>query len=320
MTLSDQSAANAVTPGKPPGGAIAILDTADGSRLRYGAWPAAKGESGGTVLLLHGRTEFIEKHFETIADLRARGLGVFTLDWRGQGLSDGPNGDPQKGHIGDYTEYLDDLDLFVRTIVVPETTGPVFILAHSMGALVALQYCHDHPGMIERLVLCSPLIQLAAGRLPGGVTQLFARLGARLGFHNNYVPGRAKYWAAKENFADNPLTTDPGRYQIAAEWIDRDSNLAVGPPTIGWLGAMFRSISIIHRLGYADAIKEPVLMVAAGRDDVVSGVAARQYCDLLPQGKFLILPDARHEILHERDEIRAVFWEAFDRFLGLGDG
>ena len=63
------------------------------------------------------------------------------------------------------------------------------------------------------------------------------------------------------------------------------------------------------------AIETPILMVAAGRDSVVSTSAIREYCDQLASAEFLLLSESQHEILHERDELRNVFWDAFDRFL-----
>jgi lysophospholipase len=42
----------------------------------------------GTVVLLQGRNECIEKYYETIRHFTGRGLWVATFDWRGQGRSD----------------------------------------------------------------------------------------------------------------------------------------------------------------------------------------------------------------------------------------
>jgi lysophospholipase len=301
---------------QPEGGAITVLSARDGSRLRYGTWPVPANRRRGQVLLLHGRTEFIEKHFETISDLLDRGFSVFTLDWRGQGLSDASNGDPMKGHVHDYDNYLDDLDLFVRSIVEPDKSVPLIVLGHSMGAHLALRFVRLHPDVITGMVLCSPLIKLLGKRITGALTQTAAHFLAAIGLHTKYVPGRDAYWAAKQKFDGNPLTSDLKRYCLAANWIDRNPDLAVGPPTIGWLSAMFRSIAIIHKSKFEAAIEIPVLTVGAGRDIVVSTEAAREYSQKLPSGEFLLLADAQHEILHERDELRDAFWTKFDQFVG----
>ena len=68
------------------------------STLRYARWAPPPGRKG-TVCMFQGRAEFIEKYFETVRDLQARGFAVATLDWRGQGLSDRALADRRKGHV-----------------------------------------------------------------------------------------------------------------------------------------------------------------------------------------------------------------------------
>ncbi len=48
----------------------------------------AGGEKG-TVVLLPGRTEYVEKYGRAAGDLVARGWSVITVDWRGQGWPTG---------------------------------------------------------------------------------------------------------------------------------------------------------------------------------------------------------------------------------------
>ena len=55
--------------------------------LRFARFAPPPGRKG-TVCVFPGRAEFIEKYFEVVRDLRARGFAVATIDWRGQGLSD----------------------------------------------------------------------------------------------------------------------------------------------------------------------------------------------------------------------------------------
>ena len=64
-----------------------MLKTPDGVSLRFARFAPPAGRRG-TVCIFPGRTEWIEKYFETVRDLRNRGFAVALLDWRGQGLSD----------------------------------------------------------------------------------------------------------------------------------------------------------------------------------------------------------------------------------------
>ena len=98
------------TPGNPlPEGARAgLLRTHDGKKLRYARFDATERPLKGTVVLLPGRNESIEKYFETIADLTRRGLAVATLDWRGQGLSDRLLRNRERGHVDRFDSYVRD--------------------------------------------------------------------------------------------------------------------------------------------------------------------------------------------------------------------
>src|SRR5690606_6592227 len=71
----------------PQGAVAGFLETPDKLKLRYATFPKGGGAARGTVCLVQGRTEFIEKYFETVTDLQSRGFAVATFDWRGQGGS-----------------------------------------------------------------------------------------------------------------------------------------------------------------------------------------------------------------------------------------
>ena len=71
----------------PKGAVVDTVTTDDGVELRYARWAPNRSPVRGTVVILHGRTEFIEKYFETINDLRRRGFAVATFNLRGQGGS-----------------------------------------------------------------------------------------------------------------------------------------------------------------------------------------------------------------------------------------
>src|SRR5512142_2246119 len=107
------------------------VKTPDGITLRFARWAPPPGRKG-TVVLLQGRAEFIEKYFETVHDLRARGFAVATFDWRGQGLSQRALSDSRKGHVRNFSQFDLDLETFVKEILLPDCPPPHFVIGHSM--------------------------------------------------------------------------------------------------------------------------------------------------------------------------------------------
>src|SRR4030081_644959 len=135
----------------PEGAGPGMLKPRDGMALRFARWPPPPGRKG-TVCLFHGRAEFIEKYFETVRDLRARGFAVAALDWRGQGLSDRALPDRNKGHIDNFSQYDTDLETFMREIVLPDCPPPLFAIGHSMGCAVLLRAAQRGHRWFDRIV------------------------------------------------------------------------------------------------------------------------------------------------------------------------
>src|SRR5262245_35355147 len=150
-----------------------MLKTPDGVSLRFARWAPPPGRKG-TVCLFPGRAECIEKYFETVRDLRARGFAVAALDWRGQGGSQRLLSNPRKGYVRRFADYDVDLATFMQEIVLPDCPPPVFALAHSMGAAILIRAAHQGHRWFDRMVLLTPLIGLP-GRRRSLVTRVVVR-------------------------------------------------------------------------------------------------------------------------------------------------
>jgi lysophospholipase len=297
----------------PEGAVSGMLTTSDGVGVRFARWtPLARRR--GTVCLFGGRAEFIEKYFEVITELRQRGFAVATLDWRGQGGSARRLADPRKGHVDSFDEYQRDLEIFIRSVVLPDCPPPIFALGHSMGASILLEAARLGHRWFDRMVLTAPMIDLS--ELPYfGMARGVARWAVRLGFGQAYVPGGGRRAVTAEPFYDNPVTSDLARFERSAAIVQAAPELALGSPTIGWINAAF---DVMHRFAdptYSLALRQPLLIVAAGRDRVVSTMAIEKFSMYLRAGAHLIIPASRHEILMERNAIRSQFWAAFDAFV-----
>src|ERR1700685_601703 len=171
----------------PPDAIVAMARAVDGVQLRTARW-VPQTALRGTVVLLQGRSEFIEKYFEVIAELLKRGFAVATLDWRGQGGSARQLKNPRKGHIDDFSLYERDLNAFVTEVLGPSCPRPWFGLCHSMGAAIMLGIAHAGRCPFERLVLSSPMIRIANLRRPR-LAQGLAEALDSLGLGGAFAPG-----------------------------------------------------------------------------------------------------------------------------------
>jgi lysophospholipase len=289
------------------------VKTRDGVNLRYARFAPPPGRKG-TVVVLQGRAEFIEKYYETARDLRSRGFAVATFDWRGQGLSDRRLSDRHKGYVRDFSQYATDLDTVMEQVVLPDCPPPIYALAHSMGAAVAIRACHAGRRWFDRVVLSAPMIALA----PGPLTKMagpLARFLRYLGRGGAYVPTGGAEASGSENFLGNVLTSDPVRFARNAAVLEEEPALGLGAPTIAWTDAALKQMRQFRSPGYAGQIRQPMLLVAAGRDEVVSTPAIEEFGMRLLAGRHLILAGSRHEILQEQDQYRSQFWAAFDAFV-----
>jgi lysophospholipase len=297
----------------PEGAVVGALQTPDGVSLRFARWQPPPGRKG-TVCIFQGRSESIEKYFETVRDLRARGFAVAIVDWRGQGLSDRALHDRRKGYVRDFAEYDSDLGAFMREVVLPDCPPPLFAIGHSMGASVLIRAAHQGHRWFDRMVLIAPLIALADYR-SGGIGSAIVHMMRLAGLGRMYLPRRENDMLATRPFVGNILTTDPVRYARNAAILEAEPDLGVGGPTVAWTDAAFRTMRQMSEPSYPARIRQPILIVASGRDAVVSNAAIEQFATLLRAGSHLIVVGAQHELLMEQDRYRAQFWAAFDAFV-----
>jgi lysophospholipase len=308
------------TPGNPmPELAVAgHLTSREGVRLRYARFAATGRPLKGTVIVLTGRNECIEKYFETIRDLNARGLGAAILDWRGQGGSDRMLKDRERGYVDGFGDYVRDLEQFFDEIVLPDCRAPFFILAHSTGALVALLASPALTNRVRRMVLVAPLISLIGLPLSmRGVRRLATALYA-VGLGTMYL-GSGGRTREEVPFAINVLTADQARYErnnlIYRTW----PLLATGRPTVAWIRAACLATEAVQDEDFIARLQVPMLFVAAGADRVVSTPAIEHYVQRLKSASLLTIDGARHEILQEADIYREQFLAAFDAFVPGSD-
>jgi lysophospholipase len=287
-----------------------------GARLRYACWnapgTARAGAVRGSVVLLTGRGEFIEKYAtEIVGELLARGYCVFAMDWRGQGLSDRPLEDRGKGHIDNFTTYMADLQLFLDKVVIPAAPRPILALCHSMGAHITMRLLAENgSGPFSAGVLVSPMTALLREAMLRSVLMLMPEIPA---IEHRYLFGTGPFVLLAREFNANFVTHDERRYRFTEQWFTADPRLTLGGPTLGWGRQAVHSMTAALAPGYLERIDLPLLLVSAGEDPLIDTRTHATVAARLRHGEHFTIAPAKHEVMMETDDLRALFWEAFDR-------
>ena len=287
-----------------------------GAHLRAARFAAAPDAAEkGVCVLLNGQTEFIEKYFEVIDELRERGFAVATMDWRGQGGSSRMTGDSRKSFVGDFREYDEDLDTLMNWIVSPMLTDgrkPI-ALAHSMGAHNLLRHLVQHPSSFSACVLCAPMIGISFRGQPEWLVRAVTEFQMLRGKRAAWVWGMEARDPHRVTFATQLATSDPQRFERTQMLLREDPALRLAGATWSWLAAALRSMDWLR--SQATAVSTPLLVVGAGRDRICLTAQTRAFARQAPRAEYVEIADAEHEILMERNAVRSAFWSAFDAFM-----
>lgn len=116
------------------------------------AW-LPEGPRRAALVLAHGMSEYGGRYDPLARFLASRGVAVHTLDHRGHGRSGG-----ETGTVEDFGYFLDDLSAFLRMVREEEPAGPLVLLGHSMGGLIATACVLEREPKPDLFVLSGPAI------------------------------------------------------------------------------------------------------------------------------------------------------------------
>lgn len=293
-----------------PAGAQVVWLAPAGARLRVASWA---GGAKGTVVLLPGRTECIEKYGRAVGDLLARGYSVITTDWRGQGLSGRALPDPMTGHVGDFAEYQADLDAVLAEADRIGLPQPRFLLAHSMGGCIGLR------GMMRGLpfraaAFSAPMwgISMAAWLRP--LAPMITAAYGLFGLAERYAPGTGPTtYLIDAPFTGNVLTTDRSMWEYMKAQLVAHPELSLGGPSLIWLRAALHECAALAAL---PAPNLPAICALGTAEKVVDPVPIHLRMAGWANGQLDLYPGAEHEIIMEQASVRQRF---FDRATSLFD-
>jgi lysophospholipase len=317
MTLPDPGELAAAPPvlGEPPP-TIGMLKLPDGATIRHACWEPPQPPRA-TLLMLNGRSEFIEKYDELARGWTARGYRVFSLDWRGQGRSTRPLPPPrqQRHYLPDFEVLEEDLQFFLERVVLPRRTGPLVIYAHSMGGHIASRFLATGRRHFAAVVLSAPMTDISTNGVPRPIVRALSSIMTRIGFGTAYPPGQGDYDPRGHSFENNPVTHDPKRWAVHHQWFRTHPELRVGGVTWAWLNATFRSVDLLARTETIAGVDLPILLLSPQQDPLIPPESHRNFCLRYHNCTVIRYPEARHEVLMETDDLRDRAWADIDHFL-----
>jgi alpha-beta hydrolase superfamily lysophospholipase len=238
---------------------------ADGTRLYYRAWSNGP-DSRGQIVVAHGYAEHSGRYGHVAAALTEAGFNVWALDHRGHGQSEG-----ERGNIESVWTAVADLDLFVDLVRGAEPDGPLFLLGHSMGGLIAAAYAEEHQDRLSGLALSGALLHIAPEVVALADVEEIPDLG----------------------LAD-AVSSDPRVVQAYKD----DPLVYLGPPPRGFLKAAGQVEEVRQRLG---ELTVPILAMHGSADLLVSPQALRDLVAAVASEDLttVLWPGLWHEIFNE---------------------
>ena len=181
------------------------LTTADGLKLHLREWPC--DDARGTVLIVHGLGEHIGRYAHVAAQLLRCGRNVVGYDQRGHGQSDGARGRSNRPD-----DLLRDLAIVIDAVRARHP-GPLVLLGHSMGGLVAAQMAAG--GLVspvpawhrpvDALVLSSPALDAGMSGAQKALLAVLGPLAPNLAIGNGLKPE----WISRDPAVVKAYTDDP---------------------------------------------------------------------------------------------------------------
>ncbi len=299
----------------PKGTEVFAVRSKGNTRIRAMTAPPLGSEKRGTVVILNGRADYVERYFETMTDLQRRGFHVAGFDWRGQGGSQRAFRDSLRGHVRSFREYDDDLQAVMESVVLKNCPGPYYAIGHSTGGHVLLR-CLSRQNWFSKAIVTSPLMELQYGNWPKSFAFTLAAIATAFGFGWAYLPGFKAPPFLLRGFEGNFLSSDPKRWARDKQILEEHPNLGVGGPTYAWLVATILSLKDLHSRRKSQGLNCPVMMVLAGRESVVDNRAAHAFVAHMPGVAVVTIQQSLHEIMLECDAVRKEFFAVFDSYIG----
>jgi alpha-beta hydrolase superfamily lysophospholipase len=212
-----------------------------------------------------------------------KGYAVHAFDLRGFGRSPGP-----RGYINEWAEFREDVKAFLELVHEQEPTQAVFLLGHSMGGLIVLEYALHDPQGLAGVIASGPALAVDVPPLLKALSNMLSAILPRLAFNTGLdATAISRDPAVVEAYVNDPLVHSLGTPRFGVEW----------PRAIEWTQA------------HAAEMKVPCLIVHGGADRLVPAECSRVFYEnvTLADKERRVYEDYYHEVFNDigKDKVLA---------------
>ncbi len=231
------------------------------------------------IVIVHGVGDHSGRYMNIVNHMVSNQIAVYGYDHRGHGNSPG-----QRGHINSWTEYRSDLLNYINMISSLQSGRLIFLVGHSMGALIALDYVLWENEHIAGAIISGAPIE------PVGVAKPFKVALAR--FLSRIYPGFP---------IDLGLDHDAlSRIPEVVKSYQKDP-LVHGKVSARWGTELLSALESVKMWG--ESINTPILMIHGGADRMNSAEGAKKFFDRIQaqDKEFILYTDCYHELHNDLD-------------------
>lgn len=255
----------------------------DGLELYAQSWrPDAVPRA--VLAIVHGIGEHSGRYGNVVDYVVPLGYAVYGFDHRGHGRSPG-----QRGHITRWTEYQGDVAAFLRMIGAREPGLPLFLLGHSLGALIALDYVMHHPeGLRGAVITGAPLepVGVAKPHLVA-IVRLLSSIWPRFTLRTRLdVSALSRDPRVGQAYTADPLVHGLGTVRFGAESLRTIAAVKAAP----------------------DRIRLPIFLLHGGADRLNAPEGTRRFFERLTiaDKTLRVYPDTYHELHNDVNKEEAL--------------
>ncbi len=259
-----------------------FIESITDSRLYHQAW-LPEGAPRACIVLVHGLAEHSGRYTRLIEQLVPQNYAIFGLDHVGHGKSEGT-----RVFVRAFSEFTSALETFIAHVHDSYPQLPLFLYAHSVGALIAANTLLDYDIDVAGSIFSGPCVKVPTSVSAATVTmaKILSRLAPKLGISAVDARGVSRDPDEVRAYIDDPLVYS-------------------GKTTARLACELLKAMRRVHT--EAVQITVPALILQGGCDSIVDPDGAVMLYDAIgSRDKTLKVYDGLYHEIHNEPEHQRV--------------